>query len=462
MGENSIDTLNQTLKSRVDDVRKSIGESVGGITEEVEDKKKAFDKAVKALDYEHDFGLKSDEEYYENLEKLRDQHLTKYSDSWYDTSKKIYEYRKSSEEDLQNDVLNDLKWSHERGYIDEKEYYKQLATLRDTFYETGSDEWYELDDEIFKYNKELIMSTYDEVTDFATSKLDEIAGKRDAMRDKLGDYGYLTQTVKINAGENSMEYQQLPDLSEQTAELEEYSELLNQVRERGNVPSEFFSILRDMSVDEGISFAKALMQASDEDFNTYITEWSNKQKLASDIANQMYQEDAEAIVNDVSTKFESLDDNFFGIGENSLYQFDEGFRSHMDEVLGGIRREFAKKFSNLFSGISTATLSYFGDEYATGGILDNTSVAVGESSLTSIIAPDSGDWIDRLASKINGGANPSKIVVNTDALVSHLEKIYDRLNKLQIVMDSGALVAEILDDIDSGLADKQLLSSRGV
>lgn len=467
MGGNAIDTLNQTVKSRLADVKTALGESITNITEETESKKKAFDKALKSLDYERDFGLKTEEEYYDGLEKLRDQHLTKYSDSWYDTTKKLYDYRKTSEETLQKDILDDLKWSHERGYIDEKEYYKQLTTLRDKFYEAGSDEWYELDDEIFKYNKNLIMQTYQDVADFATSKLEEIADKRDSMESKLKDHGFLTQTVKINAGENSMEFVQLPDLSEQTAELEKYAELLNAVRDRGGVPGEFFSILRDMSVDEGMSFATALLQASDENFNAYITEWSNKQKLASEIADQMYQEDAQAIVDDVSTKFEALDDDFFGIGENSIYQFGEGFKLHMDEVLGEIRRSVSAKLSSILSGVKTANISFFSNavpQMATGGIVDRpTVVQVGEDGSEAIIPLEKNTgWIDKLANKINNVGAPSKIILNNDGLVDKLDKIYDRLNRLQIVMNSGALVGEILDDIDSGLADKQILSSRGV
>lgn len=46
-------------------------------------------------------------------------------------------------------------------------------------------------------------------------------------------------------------------------------------------------------------------------------------------------------------------------------------------------------------------------------------------------------------------------------LLAKLDKIHDRLTRLQVVMDSGALVGEILDPIDEGLADKQLLAARG-
>lgn len=48
------------------------------------------------------------------------------------------------------------------------------------------------------------------------------------------------------------------------------------------------------------------------------------------------------------------------------------------------------------------------------------------------------------------------------ALLSKLEGIYERLGRLQIVLDTGTLVGETLDKIDAGLASRQLLSARGV
>ena len=51
---------------------------------------------------------------------------------------------------------------------------------------------------------------------------------------------------------------------------------------------------------------------------------------------------------------------------------------------------------------------------------------------------------------------------SSDALLSKLDNIYERLDRLQIVLDTGTLVGETIDKIDAGLASKQLLSARGV
>lgn len=49
-----------------------------------------------------------------------------------------------------------------------------------------------------------------------------------------------------------------------------------------------------------------------------------------------------------------------------------------------------------------------------------------------------------------------------NSLLSKLDGIYERLNRLQIVLDTGTLVGETIDKIDAGLANRQLLSARGV
>lgn len=59
--------------------------------------------------------------------------------------------------------------------------------------------------------------------------------------------------------------------------------------------------------------------------------------------------------------------------------------------------------------------------------------------------------------------NPSDSIVNDNkTLLAKLDGIYERLSRLQIVLDTGTLVGETIDKIDSGLANRQLLSARGV
>ncbi len=67
----------------------------------------------------------------------------------------------------------------------------------------------------------------------------------------------------------------------------------------------------------------------------------------------------------------------------------------------------------------------------------------------------------KLTTTFTNGATSNPIADNT-ALLSKLDGIYERLARLQIVLDTGTLVGETIDKIDAGLATKQLLSARGV
>ena len=58
--------------------------------------------------------------------------------------------------------------------------------------------------------------------------------------------------------------------------------------------------------------------------------------------------------------------------------------------------------------------------------------------------------------------SPDMTTSHNAMLLRKLDSIYERLNRLQIVLDTGTLVGETIDKIDASLADKQLLSARGV
>lgn len=53
-------------------------------------------------------------------------------------------------------------------------------------------------------------------------------------------------------------------------------------------------------------------------------------------------------------------------------------------------------------------------------------------------------------------------MADTSALLAKLDGIYERLNHLQVVTETGALVGEIIERVDGALATRQMLSARGV
>lgn len=97
---------------------------------------------------------------------------------------------------------------------------------------------------------------------------------------------------------------------------------------------------------------------------------------------------------------------------------------------------------------------------ARGGVVNKPTFAeIGEDGAEAIIPLERNtEWLDKVAQRLERSTSGAD---NVDVLTA-LDRIYDRLNRLQVVLNNGVLVGEILDDIDAGLADKQLLHARGM
>lgn len=99
---------------------------------------------------------------------------------------------------------------------------------------------------------------------------------------------------------------------------------------------------------------------------------------------------------------------------------------------------------------------------ALGGIIDEPTVAeIGERGREAVIPLERNTkGLDEIAQRLTERL-PS-VNNNDKALLDKLDGIYERLGRLQVVLDNGTLVGEILEDIDVGLANRQLLNARGV
>jgi phage-related protein len=67
-----------------------------------------------------------------------------------------------------------------------------------------------------------------------------------------------------------------------------------------------------------------------------------------------------------------------------------------------------------------------------------------------------------VANRSAAASSVASIAAGNAALLAKLEGIYERLGRLQMVTQTGALVGEIVDEMDAALAGRQLLDARGV
>ena len=231
--------------------------------------------------------------------------------------------------------FTDLKHSFETSEITEAEYYSSLGTLRDEYFEEGSDEWQNYTLEIYKYNKALveqqkkdIIQLYTDIATEAGKKLDEVLKLQEVMESKLKAFGRLYSTVRITKGKDKQEFMQLNDLSKDVDALNAYKKAIQGVRDRG-APQKFMSVMKDMSVEEGTAFANLLMQSSDAKFEEYIDQWKTKQEIATEISRELYKEETDEKIKYWTDELErvglQVPAGFFDNGKTAAENFGRGF-----------------------------------------------------------------------------------------------------------------------------------------
>lgn len=195
--------------------------------------------------------------------------------------------------------------------------------------------------------KKNIVDAYSEMANEALSSIEDLEKQQQSLEQKLAEYGGLMveKTKKVRGKE--VTYNVLADLDEQKETLQNYYDMLQTVKERANVPREFFNVMREMGIDEGLEYANALLELSDEDFAEYIKDWEEKQKLSKDISKALYQEEAEQLATEIGDKFDEVEKEFFGVGENSADEFEDGFMEQLQTVIKNIKRTISSAFSGI-------------------------------------------------------------------------------------------------------------------
>lgn len=195
--------------------------------------------------------------------------------------------------------------------------------------------------------KKNIVDAYSEMANEALSSIEDLEKEQQSLEQKLAEYGGLMveKTKKVRGKE--VTYNVLADLDEQKETLQNYYDMLQTVKERANVPQEFFNVLREMGIDEGLEYANALLELSDEDFAEYIKDWEEKQKLSQDISKALYEEEAQQLADEIGNKFDEVEKEFFGVGENSADEFEDGFMEQLQTVIKNIKQTISGAFSGI-------------------------------------------------------------------------------------------------------------------
>ena len=302
-------------------------------------------------------------------------------------------------------MLDQLKYKRDTDIISEDQYYRELEALRDQYFGVGTQQWQKYTAEIYKHQKSVlederkyIESMYDEVSEYAQQRLDEVLKKQQRFIDDLKATGGLfdINTVTVNGVKHS--YYSMHDLDQDIENLEIYGSLLEKMRERSanlgigsDVIESFLSGIKQMDFEQASEFLQMLDNSKDEKFASYINSWNRKNAVADSLSAHEYKKEFDDAVNDVSntlrTKLEEagyeIPDGFYVSGSISAQKFGSAFIEELDKQLEQIRTRVADFNSKLSAEVNIG-------QSAGGNVIYNNRTDY------NISAADSSDTVEQI------------------------------------------------------------------
>lgn len=167
----------------------------------------------------------------------------------------------------------------------------------------------------------------------------------------------------------------------------------------------------------------------------------------------------------------TIKNKFSTIGTNIANAISSSVRAGLNGVISSIESTInrgiglingAIELANKLPGVDVGTIGMLSlPRLARGGIVDSPTFAqIGEDGAEAVIPLENNtEWIKLVARGLSDQLGMSG---GNAELLNKLDNIYEKLGRLQVVLDTGILVGETIDKIDAGLATKQSLRARGV
>ncbi len=326
---NKIDEWTSDIKSRLkeklqsirDDVSKYLTKGVAeGLTKDSKKVVDAFKKMLAPLEYQRDFNIISEEEYYTKLEALRDMYFKKGSENWVKYSMEIYEFR---EEQLEADekALEEKRKTEEKALKDKQKAEEKALKEKIKAEERALRE----QKRALEKQKKDINSLYDEISGYAIDRLEQVVKKQQALAESLKDSGSLYKKNTVIMGDVTDSYYSLGELDRDIEAIKTYGEFLEKVEARAdaleldeNITDGFLSVIRELDIESATGLANALLLAGDDKFIEYLNAWNTKELISEKTAAKLYEEDFEEGWDDAF-------DNMKELLEKAGYEIPEGF-----------------------------------------------------------------------------------------------------------------------------------------
>ena len=151
--------------------------------------------------------------------------------------------------------------------------------------------------------------------------------------DKISSYGELFQIVRDETGA----FLELGDLQEDIDAINAYGDALESLRQRG-VSDSLLSEIQGLDIAEATEYINRLIEMTDQDYQKYIALWEEKQKAAQKVASEYYQEETEALKNEMLSQMEGYYSEFDQTGMYLMKGVAQGIQDGRSEVVNEVRR----------------------------------------------------------------------------------------------------------------------------
>lgn len=304
---------------------------LGGVT---------YSETQKAADQEY---ADKQKQIAEDLVKARETATEKLQEKWEELEHEYASSTTMTEEELyakKREIWN--KYGDE-SYKDHWDYYEDLIQHDKDF----AAEQARLAEENAAKEKAELEKRYDEQFDIVDDGLNDIISahkeayselerQRENYRNKLMAIGGDLFSVDVSEGENGEKITTytVNSLDEQLRKMKEYHRQVSSLKQQG-ASTGLLEELTSLGDEESAQFAKYLSGMSATEFAKINDLYNEKQKLADELAGDLYKSEAQAISDSMTSALSDLATSAYSYGASAAEQFSAGFSAAVNELAMG-------------------------------------------------------------------------------------------------------------------------------
>lgn len=279
---------------------------------------------------------------------------------------KLREEDKNRREEFRDKEFSDLKYYLDIGYITEAEYYDKLKTLRDRYYEQGSEEYKQYTLEIINFQKEYLRQMYEDIAAAAENTVGIVLNKQEALKNKMTEFDLMGEFT-INGMGTFPELTDLDAILESNqswiTEMEQFRQRLSDAGASDEVMAALLQEVEGMSKKDGRELMRLYNSKSDSYMKGYVSKYQEILNTSEKLSAKYYTPDmadaqkefasqVDDIVQTLEDKGYEIPENFFDLGTASAESFGDAFKAEIDSLFSDLAVKMNNFNNSLISMIS--------------------------------------------------------------------------------------------------------------